>query len=288
MNEIDAELHKKIHKHMMKVESDSIFKSRVKTFPIVEALLGEPLSGNILDVGCGNGYASIWLAKNRKDVKVTALEASELAVKELIPKHVSYHGVDDIVEVKNGSFDDLDTKDTYDTVIAFGALHHSSCLYSTMKSISKSIVSDGLLIANEPVMPNTTKNKEYIEKYDIVQNIFDLKIRNGDRCDCFYREAEYISSAVFAGFDLVSIVDFDSSAKWGLSKVKSLLIKVGVVDFKNKVMNKLLGRKAQDLGADHDEQKYRDLTKAVKTKIFIFKKSEVPYVPHLWKGLEKN
>jgi len=286
MNNIDAVLHEKIHKKMMGVDSDSIFKDRVDTFGIVESILGKLVSGSVLDVGCGNGYASIWLAKNRKNISVTALEMSERAVVELIPKHISHHKVESIVTPKIGSFDSIGKKEEYDFVVAFGALHHSSCLYETMSSIYNSITNDGFLIANEPVMPNSTTHKSYIDKYNIVQNMFGLQIRNGDRNDCFYREAEYIAAAIYSGFDLVSVVDFNKKPNDFFSKIKLGVKSYGFMGLLKRLMGKIFADKSRDIHLDEQQKKYKEAVKNVETKIFIFQKKNNSYIPHLWKKLK--
>jgi 2-polyprenyl-3-methyl-5-hydroxy-6-metoxy-1,4-benzoquinol methylase len=304
MNNIDVELHEKIHKKMMEVDSNSIFKDRVDTFEYVESIIGKSISGIILDVGCGNGYASIWLAKNRKNISVTALESSEVAVSELIPKHVAYHNVEDIVSPKNGSFDCINEKEKYDFVFAFGALHHSSCLYKTMSSVYDSIVDGGFFIANEPVMPNYTTHQNYIDKYNIVQNLHGFQVRNGDRNDCFFREAEYIAAALYSGFNLISINVFNPKPRGFSSKVKFAFESHGVFGLLKRVICKVLGSSDDVIGLlkrmiskvlgssddenifDTEQEKYRNSVKNVKTKIFIFQKKKVSYIPHLWEKLK--
>ena len=97
MTQIDEELHARIHTAMMAVPPDAIFGRRVEVFPRVEKALGMQLHGRVLDVGCGNGYAGIWLARHRAVEEVVALEASPAAVDELIPRNVAHHGVGDRV-----------------------------------------------------------------------------------------------------------------------------------------------------------------------------------------------
>src|SRR5690606_7832053 len=142
-----------IHQGMMNVPPDRIFSPRAGVFGYLEGKLGISLRGKVLDMGCGSGYASTWLAKNKPAEKVYALEAPEAAVKELLPRNISYHGVGEKVEAVFGSFDALPIREL-DYVVSFGALHHSPCLLSTMRSISESLKEGGYLLAQEPVMPN--------------------------------------------------------------------------------------------------------------------------------------
>jgi SAM-dependent methyltransferase len=272
MNEIDQKLHAAIHQGMMNVPPDRIFSPRVGVFDYVEQRLNISINGKILDMGCGSGYASIWLAKNRPVERVYALEASEAAVKELLPRNIEYHGVGQKVEAVLGSFDALPIREL-DYVVSFGALHHSACLLSTMRSISASLREGGHLVAQEPVMPNTTSNSAYIDKYDVIEERYGLKIRNGDRQDCFFREAEYIAAAAFSGMDLVFYEDY--SAMMGLGERTKRWLK--------KTLRPLF-RKKQILS--QDTQRLVAHTKSVVPKIMVFRKNQTAYIPHLWAPLQ--
>lgn len=218
LNEIDAKLHEAIHRSMMEQDPASIFKDRVDVFKLFEDRFG-PIHGKIADIGCGNGYAGIWLALNSPKVeRVDAIEASSKAVNELIPRNISYHNVENLVMAKQGSFDDLGA-DSYDFVVAFGALHHSTDLQQTFDSVFRSLKAGGYLIAQEPAMPDDTSHIDYEKKYNIVEEKFGLKIRNGDRHDHFFRECEYKCAAVHAGFDIVKWTDFAPSKRLAIINI---------------------------------------------------------------------
>ncbi len=267
MNESDQKLHREIHKQMMAISPENIFSPRVNVFKELEKKLDLKVSGTVADIGCGNGYASIWMAKFLKPEMVFAIEASEMAVKELLPRNIVHHHVENKVKPLHASFDSLPFVNEIDFVISFGALHHSRCLLSTMMSVSKSLKQGGYLIAQEPVMPNTTSNTDYINKYNSVETMHGLRIKNGERYDCFFREAEYITAASFSGLDLIYYDDFRQTR--GLTGIKVAL------------RNLLTA-----LGLIQDQRKY-SYQKMLMKKIIVFKKSEVDYIPHLWSPLAK-
>lgn len=291
MRAIDKKLHDTIHQNMMDIPPEKIFSHRVDVFKQIEKELGVSISGSVLDVGCGNGYASIWLAMNRNVNTAYAMEESEAAIKELLPRNINYHGVNDIVKPFKGSFDDIPLESSIDFVIAFGAIHHSPCLYSTMKSISKSLKDGGYLIAQEPVMPNMTSNKDYIDKYNVIEERFGMKIRNGDRDDHFFREAEYIVAASYSGLDLIYYADYNNMPSTNLlEKLRNIIIKIkriGMSGIASKIRNKLsvkLGLVSKR--CDSFPNPMMEHTKNVVPKIFVFKKSNVEYIPHLWRSLK--
>lgn len=267
MNEKDFKLHDEIHKGMMKVSPDDIFTSRVNVFKQVQSALNIKVNGKAVDIGCGNGYASIWLAKNMKMDTVYAVEASKSAVDELLPRNIQHHAVEDKVIPTLASFDDLPFNSEIDYVVSFGALHHSDCLLSTMRSINNALKNGGYLITQEPVMPNNTSNQDYIDKYNIIENRYGITMKNGERNDRFFREAEYISAAVFSGLDLVLYEDFTSSS-----------LKVKIKDF---IRNSLI-----KLHVLRDPRQYK-YQKNIGKKVMVFKKNETDYIPHLWASLKR-
>ena len=56
----------------------------VKIFQLFEKKINN-IKGNILDIGAGTGYASIWLALNSKVDSIISVETSEVCVKIIIP-----------------------------------------------------------------------------------------------------------------------------------------------------------------------------------------------------------
>ena len=60
-----------------------------------------------------------------------------------------------------------------------GAIHHSKNLQETSNSIYRSLKKGGVLVAQEPAMPDYTTHSEYEEKYNIIESRFGLTIRNG-------------------------------------------------------------------------------------------------------------
>jgi SAM-dependent methyltransferase len=272
LTDIDDELHARIHRAMMDVPPDAIFGPRVEVFARVEAALGVRVGGRVLDVGCGNGYASIWLAQHRDVTEVVALEGSPAAVEELIPRNVAHHGVEDRVTPRLATFDAIGETDAYDFAVAFGALHHSACLYSTFASVARALKPGGFLIAHEPVMPDATTNRRYVDKYDVVEEKYGLSIRNGDRDDHFFRHAEYVVAGAFNQLDL----RLDESGDAQRSSLAGRL---------RAVARGLL--KARSSGPAPDRPpRVSDYTEGLEARILVFEKSEVPYVPHRWRALE--
>ena len=197
----------------------SIVPSNLLTHPRLRVLdyftekTGVEFSGKILDAGCGNGYAGISLALHNSVKSVVCLDSSNIAVNDLIPRNSKFYGVDHKIDAVLGDFNDINFSEEFNYIIAFGALHHSPCLFSTFKSLTKSLKIGGFIIAHEPVMPNITTHKHFIQKYDQIEESYGLQFRHGDRYDRFYRDAEYLCAGILSGLDLVYSGHFQLSEK---------------------------------------------------------------------------
>ena len=239
-----------------------------------------PIQGNVLDIGAGNGHASIWLEKKYPLIrKIVALEASRMAVEKVIPRNIAYHKVSKVIPFF-GSFNQREWDAEFDFVIAFGSLHHSHCLDSTLKNMFYSLRQDGHLIAQEPAMPNSTTHEEYYEKYNIIEERFGMQIRNGDRYDRFFRECEYLSSAIKNGFNLLYNENFqcvkNKNTKIAPRK-KGLLSSIGKYLFHNN-RTSLTNNSKERVRRNSNRLKY--LTRNIQPKVFIFRKTRCPLTFH--------
>ena len=251
---------------------DILDKLREKKFQI---------EGVIADIGCGSGYLGIGLAKRFPGLKrVDCIEASKLAVEKVIPRNIKFHNVEKIVKPIHGSFDNLGFE-KYDFIFAMGALHHSQDLNITLKSIAKALKPNGILIAQEPTMPDNTPHSDYQFKYNIVEERFGIKIKNGDRYDRFFRECEYKYLLIINGFDLYLWEDYELkiNQKSLLTKLKSLKDYFAINGFK-----KTLIKVINYLKIKPEPKTWKtDMKKAVATvkpKLFIAKKSGLKEIFH--------
>jgi SAM-dependent methyltransferase len=270
----DEKMHAVLHRKMMEQDPDSIFTFRVRLFRFFEMITG-PIRGRVLDIGCGNGYASIYLAKHFPVEEVVALEASLPAVQELIPRNIRHHGVEDVCKPVSGSFEQIPYERYFDFVIAFGALHHSRNLLTSFRQVAKSLKEGGYLIAQEPTMADATTNQDYVYKYEMIEDFFGFKIRNGDRDDHFFRECEYKTAAVFSGFD---IVHFGRDLPQGVKPARAGMRMRNVVRKAARFVRGLVGKPDTSVAARPSASDGREVNRSV----FVFKKSSTPYIPHVW------
>ena len=232
LNKLDQTLHDEIHESMLKKNPKTLLSNpRLKVLDKLKDDFNMKLEGTVADVGCGSGYFGIGLAKKFPNIlRIDCIEASKSAAEELIPRNVKFYNLESRVKPVHGSFDNLGSE-TYDSIFAMGALHHSHDLKKTLGSIAKALKPNGILIAQEPAMPDNTTHTDYQFKYNIVEERFGLKIRNGDRFDRFFRESEYKYWLIMNGFDILLWDDFKINSN-NSSKFKSIKNYLAINGFK--------------------------------------------------------
>ena len=284
LNKFDKLLHDKIHANMLKQKPENILDNP-RLLILKELKNFIDIRGIIADVGCGSGYFGIGTAKMFSDItRVDCIEASKAAIENVIPRNISHFNLTERVKAINGSFDTL-PKNEYDIIFAMGALHHSTNLDLTLKSIFHSLKPDGILVAQEPAMPDTTTHHEYQIKYDIIEEIFGLKIKNKDRNDRFFRECEYKNSLILNGFDILKWQDFrtplyskNSKIEFLINCLKSSKIYDKIRKFKNKYFNAMLNN--QNLSKNNWQEKMQISTINLKPKLFVAKKTNCKEIFH--------
>lgn len=236
----EIEIHEIIHSEKSKrnlIRNNNRIKSLIKS----EKILKKKISGVVLEVGAGNGYASVFLSLNRPIDKIYCSEVTISGVNKLIRKNFKENNVDiDKYELVHGSFNKIPLKNNFDFVIALGALHHSSDLRRTLDELNSCLKEGGVLIAQEPFTNDFTKNDFFIERSNKEHNVQGIvKIKNKERDDNFFRKCEYLTAAHHSGFEIIYFDEIKQSLKGRiriLFKEKSI-VKNGLIILK-KVMSK--------------------------------------------------
>tara|TARA_B100001057_G_scaffold389117_1_gene396768 strand:- start:353 stop:1141 length:789 start_codon:yes stop_codon:yes gene_type:complete len=260
MKKIDKIFHFQKYKLEHNKNFDEILNNkRIKILDFFQKKFKKNFYGNILDFGSGNGYATVYLVKKFNLRKIISLEGSKYAAKVLLPSVLKHFNLKNKVKIQYSDFTKINKKKYFDFVISFGSLHHSSCLFSTMKSISKSMKTNSYLICHEPISDKYTTNSYFQKKYNSLEKKYGLTFKNKERDDHFFRESEYLVAAYHNNLDLVYM------KKHNLNETSLLLnIKMSIKKFiKSKIFKK------HNIGEVNDY-------------ILIFKKGKNITPPHLF------
>ena len=126
--------------------------------------------------------------------KVYALDASEKACNELIPKNAEYFNLEKGSDNLYIIFKDIPLSNA--TILLFLLVRYTiqSVCFPPFVLITSSLKEGSFLLVQEPAMPDFTTNLEYQKKYDCIESKFGVEIRNGDRDDPLLRSSRIHNS----------------------------------------------------------------------------------------------
>ena len=120
-------------------------------------MLGNIQGERVLDLGCGNGWFSVILAK--RGALVDGIEISPVAV-DISKKRADVNNVGPVTNFQCMSFYELDFPSEYfDKIIGLSVLHHAEHKELLMESLYRVLKPGGRIVFNEPF-----GNSEWLEK----------------------------------------------------------------------------------------------------------------------------
>lgn len=114
---------------------------------VVFSALGSLLPGSALDVGCGMGEYSIFLA--RRGHEVTAFDQSSLAVKTLLDRGGAELGI----EARVSTLKEFVTVKEFDYVLAIEVLEHIECDLDAISRLLLFLKKGGCMVISVPATP---------------------------------------------------------------------------------------------------------------------------------------
>lgn len=133
---------------------------KIHLMPKIEFVLNatKQKGGKVLELGCGNGYLTLELARNGLDVIGVDLSPKSIEIAKRFANENSYkeefgslkYVCDDILTMDLG-------EDKFDTVVFFGTLHHMPDIDLVLSKVHKALKSNGNLIVCEPIRDNFTR-----------------------------------------------------------------------------------------------------------------------------------
>ena len=144
--------------------------------------------GEVLDVGCGVGYGSHFLARN-SDWRITAFDLSEEAI-----AHARKFYSHPSINFENGNAEAFDFGKKFDLVICFELIEHVPNQEAVLRGIKKALKEDGFLVLSTP-RPLGTKRSEFhvrelsfVECSNLLQQYFPYVV--------FFHERNHLCSLI--------------------------------------------------------------------------------------------
>lgn len=140
-----------IHVGLYKSPDEPILKASLRTKSRIASLIDDlNQDSTVLDIGSGFGGAARYLAKTY-GCRVTALNLSEVQ-NERHRRMNAEQGLDDLIEVVDGSFEDIPFKDSsFDIVWSQDAILHSEERLKVIAEVSRVLTKAGEFVFTDPM-----------------------------------------------------------------------------------------------------------------------------------------
>ena len=183
---------------------------RLKIIDLLNQLRPDAVSGKVMDVGAGFGFASAYLTSYKSVKKVYAIDYSKEACKRIIKTASNFEkAIPSKLQAIHGSFDDI-KDNNFNLIIAFGAIHNSPDLSLTFRSLFNKLAPNGILLVSDMCLSyNATIKDEEWATNRIIPNskkIYGKKLRFLDTNDYFRSIYDYFFFSKKAGFRVYPIV----------------------------------------------------------------------------------
>jgi predicted O-methyltransferase YrrM len=183
--------------------------------PEVHAVLAAP-GARIADVGCGEGWSTIALARAYPEASVTGIDIDPSSI-AAARAHVAEVGLTDRVRVVEGEGSGLDEAAPYDAAFVFEALHDMPQPVQVLAAIRRAVRRDGVVVVmDEAVAEEFTAPGDVVERamygYSTLICLPDgLSSRPSVGTGTVLRPArlaEYATQAGFSGVEVLPIEGF--------------------------------------------------------------------------------
>jgi 2-polyprenyl-3-methyl-5-hydroxy-6-metoxy-1,4-benzoquinol methylase len=114
--------------------------------------------GHILDVGCGDGWASISLAKNFPLIKVDAVDPDITSI-ENARRNISEAGLSNRISLHNLPIEKLSVADKYDLAMTFESVHDMPYPIESLQRIKEMLSPQGVVLVADVKMQETLEKK---------------------------------------------------------------------------------------------------------------------------------
>ena len=170
IRENEKKSHTKIYSDEGLYNTDSWLKKPIKTITEIAPLFSDKNHLRVLDLGCGVGRNSIYIAEQYKhiDCMVDCVDILEIAIEKL-QNNARIYEVEDIIKGTIGAIEHFSIpKNAYDFIICVSSLEHvenEEAFLNKLQEIRDGIKLDGIvcLVINSEVMESNSDTMEKLE-----------------------------------------------------------------------------------------------------------------------------
>ncbi|MDQ2685664.1 MAG: class I SAM-dependent methyltransferase [Thermoproteota archaeon] len=130
----------------------------ISTMPDIAGKL-KSKGGRILDVGCGDGWASISLAKSFPLTKIDAIDADSQSI-DNAKKNVRNEGLENRISLHQSLIEKGNFKEKYDLVMTFESIHDMPYPIEALQKMRDVVSADGAILIGDVSMKEKLEEKK--------------------------------------------------------------------------------------------------------------------------------
>lgn len=129
----------------------------ISSMPDIENKLKSE-GGRVLEVGCGDGWASISLAKNFPLIKIDAIDADSSTI-DNASKNVKDEGLEERISLYSTPIENMAAKEKYDLVMTFESIHDMAYPIEALRKMKEIVSRDGTVLVGDVKMEDKLQDK---------------------------------------------------------------------------------------------------------------------------------
>lgn len=129
----------------------------ISSMPDIEDKL-KSKGGRVLDVGCGDGWASISLAKSFPLTKIDAIDADSLSI-DNAKKNVRIEGLENRITLHQSLIEKANFKEKYDLVMTFESIHDMPYPIEALEKMRDVVSPNGAILIGDVSMKEKLEEK---------------------------------------------------------------------------------------------------------------------------------
>lgn len=223
--------------------------TQIKLMPVFESIIEQAKKNGtkVLEIGCGYGFLSLEMA--RYGLNVTGIDLSPKSIgiaKEYLKKNTILEQFGSL-DYRCGDFSSIDlVKNSFDSVVMFGALHHFPDVDIVIKKIDDILSSRGELLIYEPIRENFSRTSA--EFALMLRTIlptwesFDKKLDKEWNEETWYEQVDQIyEEYVYEGDHHQSIMDNSTNSDESMLKAIEPYFEITHLEYHDAFLDKLIG-----------------------------------------------